>query len=78
MENTSGSQNANLCEGATDGVYKKVVQNRGGVVERTTYASRAALSDHWYGIHEAAVKDIGDGTMHATPDFVATPAAQVI
>ncbi len=63
----------NLYEGASDGSWKKLVRDRGGVVEATTYAERASLSDTWWGIHESRVKTIGDGTAHTTPDYGSTP-----
>lgn len=75
MRNESRSLNANLAEGGTDSTYKKVVTDRGGVTSTETYDARRDLSDAFYGIHEARVKNLGDGTVHVTPDFVATPAA---
>lgn len=72
MENTSRDMVANLAEGATDGSYKKVVRDRGGVVESTTYEERQDLSDVWFGIHESPEKNLGDGTRGRTPDFGAT------
>lgn len=71
----SRSMNADLHEGATDGKYKKVVQNRGGLVEGATWAERADLNDHWYGIHEKNPKTTGDGVVAPTPDFVPTSGA---
>jgi hypothetical protein len=66
------SCNDELDEGGTDGKYKKVVFDRGGVVEDSTYRDRVALSDAFYGIHEAAVKILPDGTTHRTEDYRAT------
>lgn len=76
MENTSRQYNmrGELAAGATDGTYKKVTRNRGGEVESTTYDQRRDLSDTWFGIHEAPVKQLGDGTSDVTPDFVPTPS----
>lgn len=71
--NTSRSQNAELAEGMSDGSYKKVVTDRGGSVVPETYESRMDLSDAHFGIHEARVKHLGDGTVHVTPDFVVNP-----
>lgn len=71
--NTSRSQNAELAEGMSDGSYKKVVTDRGGAVGIETYESRMDLSDAHFGIHEARVKHLGDGTVHVTPDFVVNP-----
>lgn len=62
-----------LAEGATDGSWKKLVRDRGGIVEPTTYAERSQLSDTYFGIHEARVKTLGDGTAHSTPDYGPTP-----
>jgi hypothetical protein len=62
-----------LCEGATDGSYKKIVRDRGGIVEQTAYEERRTLSDVFFGIHEARTKALGDGTYHDTPNFESTP-----
>lgn len=67
---------AELNEGATDGKYKKVVNNRGGVVEQTTQAARADLKDIWYGIHEAPVKVRPDMQHVTTPNCVYTHPAE--
>ncbi|MGW1261142.1 hypothetical protein ACWD7Y_04175 [Streptomyces drozdowiczii] len=67
------SLTGDLNEGLTDGAYKKVVTDRGGVVEATTYAVRSDLDDRWYGIHEDPVKHTPDGRAVTTPNFVATP-----
>jgi hypothetical protein len=61
----------------TDGKYKKVITDRGGVVEGTTYQDRMLLADVWHGIHEAPVKVLPDGLRTSTPNFVATPAARL-
>lgn len=71
----SRSMNAELSEGMTDGSYKKVVQNRGGVVSPKTYEARGDLNDAYYGIHEKAAKVLPDGLVHSTPYYVATPPA---
>jgi hypothetical protein len=71
----SRSMLADLHEGATDGKYKKVVYDRGGMVEDLTYRERADLLDHWYGIHEKRDKMAGDGISGPTPNFVQTPPA---
>lgn len=68
------SRNAELAEGMSDRSYKKVDSgNRGGVVGEETYQRRMTLDDAWYGIHERDPKVLGDGSVHATPDFVSTP-----
>lgn len=61
-------------EGLTDGSYKKIVRDRGGVVEATTHDARRDLADVWYGIHEAQTKARPDGHAVNTPNFVPTPA----
>lgn len=71
----SRSMNAELNEGATDGKYKKVVQNRGGAIDPATAKNRADLDDAYYGIHEIQPKVRPDGRIVATPNFVATKAA---
>jgi len=69
----SRSMNADLHEGATDGAYKKVVYDRGGIVEGATWNARRDLYDPWYGIHEKATKMAGDNVSGPTPNFVPTP-----
>ena len=69
------SANAELCEGSTDGKYRKIVMDRGGVVEDTTYRARCDLTDGWYGIHEAPSKMTPDGMRVRTPYCVSTPGA---
>ena len=76
--NNSRSMNGNLAEGATDQKYKKVATaDRGGVIDPATYLNRSGLDDLYYGIHEARTKVLPDGTIHTTPDFVATPSADM-
>jgi hypothetical protein len=72
--NQSRSLNADLAEGMSDGKYKKIVENRANA-EMATYLSRRDLNDVYYGIHEVNPKVLGDGTIHGTPSYVATPAA---
>jgi len=72
----SRSMNAELNEGATDGKYKKVIANRGGVVEPSTYKNRVDLDGHYYGIHEEPVKIRPDGKAVHTPLYVPTGEAQ--
>lgn len=72
MENTSRDMLADLVEGATDGTYKKVVRDRGGVVEDATYQQRQDMSDVWFGIHETDPKNIGDGQRRSTPNYRGT------
>lgn len=51
------SMNAELDSGATDGTYKKVVRDRGGLdIDAATQDSRRDLHDLYYGIHEKDVK----------------------
>lgn len=68
----SRSMNAELNEGLTDGKYKKVINNRGGVVEGTTQRARTDLLDVWHGIHEEPIKVRPDGVAARTPNYVAT------
>ena len=73
--NGSRSMNGDLAEGMSDGKYKKVATaERGGVIDPATYLNRGALDDLYYGVHEAQTKVLSDGTVHTTPDYVATPA----
>lgn len=75
--NTSRSQNAELAEGASDGKYKKIVQDRGGVTDVETWESRRDLSNGRFDITEARNKVLGDGSIHVTPDYVATEAGHL-
>lgn len=72
------SVNAELNEGATDGKYKKVITDRGGFPETTTYRERAELDDIWFGIHEKPVKVRPDGKVVVTPDFVYTRPVDLV
>jgi len=59
-----------LDEGATDGTYKKVVQNRGGLVEEGFWDARKQLSVKGYGITEAPTKAIpGSNGMEVTTPY---------
>ena len=70
------SMNAELVEGATDGSYKKVINNRGGTVEPNTFQSRESLDDVYYGFHETNPKDVpGMAGYRSTPNFVRTVEA---
>ena len=73
----SRSVNAELSEGMTDGKYKKVVTDRGGFAEHTTYLERQDLNDVWHGIHEEPDKVLPDARVRHTPNFMATPVAQL-
>jgi hypothetical protein len=71
------SWNEDLHRGMTDGSYKKLVANRGGVVESLTTESRRTLRDVWYGFHEAAEKMLPDGRICVlTSDTVTLPEAE--
>lgn len=72
----SRSVNAELNEGATDGKYKKVINNRGGAVEHTSQFDRDDLKDVWYGIHETPVKIRPDSKTVRTPNYIYTPHAE--
>lgn len=71
------SMNADLHIGATEGSFKKVIRDRGGFPEGTTYEARRPLDDTWYGIHEVQEKMSGDGVVLPTRDFVPTPPAHL-
>jgi hypothetical protein len=59
----------------TDGKYRKIDADRGGVVEMATYASRADLTDGWYGLHECPSMVAPDGSRGTNPYAVSTPHA---
>ena len=71
------SVNAELAEGMSDGKYKKVIRDRGGVVESATHLSREDLADIWYGIHETPGKVSPDARYQSTPNFVPTAPAHL-
>lgn len=77
-ENYGRSMNANLAEGMSDSKYKKIVADRGGVIDAATYLDRSSLDDLYYGLHEARTKVLPDGTVHTTPDFVVTPSPDMM
>lgn len=57
------SMNRDLEEGMTDGKYKKITPNRGGVVEAELRArSLRDLDDIWFGYHETSAKALPDST----------------
>ncbi len=68
--NTSQSMTACLAEGLSDGKYKKIEMDRGGIVAPETWEARRDLSKSKYDIAEAKSKVLGDGTIHVTPDYV--------
>lgn len=61
-----------LDQGLIDGSARQVVQNRGGVVEYTTAASRRHLSDTYYGMHEDNEKVDPFGRIVYTPYYTPT------
>ena len=71
--NNSRSMNAELAEGMSDGKFKKIIADRGGVVHPETYDDRRDLSSAHFDIAETKVKHLGDGTVHVTPDFIDFP-----
>lgn len=70
------SANEALHEGMTDGKYRKVITDRGGIFEMCTWDARQDLTDGWHGIHEEPVKVLPDGRMCHTPNAVSTPPAR--
>jgi hypothetical protein len=74
-----GSVNDELRLGATDGTYKQVVKDRGGVVETATYEHRRDLSVAVYGIVELADKELPAemGTFRS-PYAVKTPSPGIL
>jgi hypothetical protein len=70
--------NAELSEGMTDGKYKKIIAERGGigVTDSLTSRTRVDLNDVWYGRHEEEIKVRPDGKPVHTPNYVPTPPAQ--
>ena len=70
------SMNAELASGATDGTYKKVVRNRGGLeVDAATQQSREDLHDLYFGIHEKDVKQVPTRGPARTQAYCPTPPA---
>jgi len=68
--------NAELASGATDGTYKKVVRDRGGIeIDAATYESRRDLHDLYYGIHEKDVKRAPTRGDVRTQAYCPTPEA---
>jgi hypothetical protein len=68
------SVNRELEAGATDGKYRKVIADRGGVVERDFVANRADLTNAFYGIHEAPTMEVpGCSRACSNPYAVSTP-----
>lgn len=74
---TSRPLGGELNQGLTDGTYKTINRDRGGVVEPTTYAVRSDWNDVWFGIHEAAVKHRPEGLAVRTPTYVPNPPAHL-
>jgi hypothetical protein len=71
--------NHDLEEGMSDGKYKKIAPNRGGVSENDhTYQEREDLYDLHYGIHETPKKHLPDGTIDPRSSmYVDNPASEV-
>jgi len=72
------SMNRDLEEGMSDGKYKRVTPNRGGVTEGDLlYRDRKDLADVWYGIHEVQEKSLPDTTVNRTSNhFVVTKPSE--
>lgn len=73
------SMNRDLEEGMSDGKYQKVVEHRGGIVEKElAYGTVMDLSDTYYGVHEAPVKRLPDGTLdRSSLNYVPTKEPEV-
>lgn len=73
------SMNKDLEDGMSDGKYKKIAPNRGGDTEaELTYQMREDLNDVYYGIHEAADKQLPDGTTdRRSLEYVSNKTAQI-
>lgn len=67
------STRAELNEGMTDGKYKKVVRDRGGFVETSTWKERVDLHPEFYRIFEDDTKVRPDNVTVHTPNSVTTP-----
>lgn len=74
---TARSCNRELTQGMTDGTFKQVNRDRGGVVEDCTANTRRQLDDTWYGVHEIAVKELPDALKASTPTYAPTPPAHL-
>lgn len=72
----SRNMTGELFEGLTDGSSKKVVRDRGGVVDQATINVRRDLFDTWYGIHEDPLKVDPFGRVVHTPGYQETRPLQ--
>lgn len=69
------SMNADLHRGATEGSYKTVAPNRGGVVESSYMEMRRFADDVWHGFHEVNPKYVpGVCKTVSTVDYLPTAA----
>jgi hypothetical protein len=69
------SMNSDLNRGITEGSYKTVAPDRGGVVESSYLEMRESLDDVWHGIHERPIKYVyGRCIETTTPDYLPTAA----
>ena len=75
----SRSENKGLEAGMSDGKYKKVAPNRGGIVEaELAYRVREDLHDIWFGIHECSDKVLPDTTIERNSlEYAATKPPQI-
>lgn len=65
----SGSQNASLNEGATDGTYKKFINDRGGFIDPVNVAEKRLIAPEVYGsVGEVTAKIRPDGRIVHTPN----------
>lgn len=71
MKNIQRSMAIELRLGATDGAYKHLYTNRGGVVDSATMDSRKDLSDTNFGIHEAHAMEVPGSWDSLVPAYFA-------
>jgi hypothetical protein len=71
------SANSDLNAGSTDGKYRKINADRGGIVEDTTSNARRDLTDGWYGLHEAPVMVTPDNRHVSNPYAVTMPGVPI-
>ena len=74
MENNSRPLCGELAEGMSDGSYQKIATDRSRTAnDAATWAKRRDAASYYYGFRESQSKELGDGTAHVTPDYLANP-----